>query len=133
MELDLLSQLEMAARQGNVIIMGDFNYLYIDRAEGIAHSLKARPFLNVPQDNFMSKLVDSPTSSNTFLDLLITKDADVEIWDNLGTSNHRIITFGINRRKERHEGSTRTLNFKSQLLNCAQCCRILIGTKSLKH
>lgn len=102
-ESDLLSQLGMAARKGNVIIMGDFNYPELDLADGAAHSLKARHFFYVLQDNFMSQFVDSPTGKNALQDLLITNNsdlvADVEIQDNLGTSNHRINTFRINHYK----------------------------------
>lgn len=46
-ETDLLSQIEMVVKQGNVIIMADFNYPGIDRADGTAHSYKAHHFLNV--------------------------------------------------------------------------------------
>lgn len=67
-ELELLSQLEIAGQQGNVIIMEDFNYPDIDWAEGTAHSLKACHFMNVLQDNFMSRLVDSPARKNALLD-----------------------------------------------------------------
>lgn len=84
-ELDLLLQLEMAARQGDV--MGGFNYPNIDWAEGTAYSLKARNFLNVLQDNIKPQLVDSMTRNYALLDLLIRNDtnliADVEIRDNL--------------------------------------------------
>lgn len=51
-ETDLLSQLEIAVRQGNVMIMGDINYLDIDWADRTTHSFKAHDFLNVLQDNF---------------------------------------------------------------------------------
>lgn len=51
-ETYLLSQLEMAVRQSNVMIMGDINYLDIDCADRTTHSFKAPDFLNVLQDNF---------------------------------------------------------------------------------
>lgn len=73
----------MVARQSNVIIMGDFNYLYIDWVDGTAQSPKARHLLNV---NFMCHLVEAPIRNNALLDLLITNktylNADVEVRDN---------------------------------------------------
>ncbi|PIO25591.1 hypothetical protein AB205_0190820, partial [Aquarana catesbeiana] len=48
-------------------------------------------------DNFMSQLVDSPTRKNALLDILITNYpslvSDVDIRDNLGSSDYRMITF----------------------------------------
>lgn len=52
--------------------MRDFNYLYINRAEGCAHSAKGPHFLNVMQDNF--QMVVSPIEDNDLLNLLITKN-----------------------------------------------------------
>lgn len=110
----------MVARQGNVIIMGDFNYPDTDWADGTnGKSSKACHFL---QDNFMCQLVDTPTRNKALLDLLITNNAelfaDMEVRvfndggkSNLGNHNHRVIMFTVNHKKRRHKGRIRTLNF----------------------
>ncbi|XP_073458774.1 uncharacterized protein [Aquarana catesbeiana] len=96
--------------------MGDFNYPDIDWVEGTMHSSKAHQFLNVLQDNFMGQMVDAPTKNKALLDLLITNNTDlimdVEIWGNLGNSDHRSIGFSINHTNRKHKGNTKTLNFK---------------------
>lgn len=69
-ESDLLSQLRLAARPGNVI-MGD-SYPDIDWAGRT--SFKAHHFLNALQDNFMCQLVYAPARNNALLDLLISNN-----------------------------------------------------------
>lgn len=80
-EIDLLSQLGMVGRQGNVTIMGDFSYSDIDWAGEAAYSFKTCVFLNVLQANIMCQLMDGPTK-NILLDLRIANNtnliADVE-------------------------------------------------------
>lgn len=71
-ETDLLSQLEMATRQRDVIIMEDFNYPDIDWADETAQSCKAHHFLNVLQVNFLCQLMDATTIIKALLDHLIT-------------------------------------------------------------
>lgn len=58
-ETHLFSQLEMAGRQGNVIIMGNFNYPEIDWADGTAHSTKVCHFLNAMLESFMSQMAEA--------------------------------------------------------------------------
>lgn len=59
------------------------------------------------------------------------------VQDNLGSSDHRMITFSIKYRKRRHEGSTRTLNFKRA--NFSELCSILqdinwdLNTINIEH
>lgn len=60
-ESDLLSQLRMAVRQDNVIIIVYFSLPDIDWADRTAQSFKACHFLNFLQDNFMCQLVDALT------------------------------------------------------------------------
>lgn len=94
--------------------MGDFIYPDIDWADRIAHSFRDHHFLNVLLDNFMCKLVYAPTRKNALLDLLITNNtdltADMEIRDNLGNSDPRVVTFRENHIKRWQKGSARTLS-----------------------
>lgn len=86
-ESDLVSQLGMEARQGNVTIIGDSNYPDINWTDRTAHSFMACNFLNILQENFMCQLMDASTRSNALLDLIITNStyliADMEIRVNL--------------------------------------------------
>lgn len=114
-ETDLLSQ-EMAVKQGNVIILGDFNYPDIDWIDETAYSSRTHYFVNVLEDNFMCQFTYTPTRNKALIDLLITNNTeligDVEVRDNLQNIDHGAIMFAVNHRKRRQEGKTRTLHFK---------------------
>lgn len=93
METHLLTLLEITGRQDNGIIMGTFNNPSTYWVDETASSTKAHHFLNV-------KMVKSPTRYNALLGLLITNNTeligDMEVWDNLGSSDHRLIMHAIN-------------------------------------
>lgn len=97
----------MVVRHGNVIIKVDFNYCDIDWADRTARSSKAHHFFNFLQHT----------------DLI----ADVDVNDNLGNSDHRVIMFNVNDRKRRPEGRTTTLYFKRD--NFTKLCSILHDIK----
>lgn len=105
----------MVVGQNNLIIIGDFNYPNIDRADGTAHSSKTQHFLNVLRDNlfYVPVVVDAPTRNKDRSTNHKQSSADSECGrDDLGNSDHRAITFTERHRKSRHEGRTNTLKYK---------------------
>lgn len=64
----------------------------------------------------MKQLVEASARKHALLDLLISSNVDcitdVQVRDNLGYTDHCVITFSISYMKEKHYGMTRILNTK---------------------
>lgn len=83
------------------------------------------------KENFMCQLVDAPTRNKALLDWLITSNTElivyVEVRENLGNSDHRVIMLTVNYGKRRRKGSTITLHF--QRADFTKLCSILHDIK----
>ena len=115
-ETQLFKQIEMAAKAGTVVLMGDFNYPDIDWKNGTAGTTKGRTFINLLHDNFMVQFVDTPTRKDALLDLVISNQAElvtnIHIKEHLGNSDHNMISFNLSVKQHAHTGKTKTLNFR---------------------
>ena len=78
------------------IIVGDFNYPNYLKATNDAESTK---FLDFVDDNFLFQKVNNPTRGDNILDLVLTSNNNIiqnlDIGDQLGASDHKIINFNI--------------------------------------
>uniref|UniRef100_A0A8C5PPB0 Reverse transcriptase domain-containing protein n=1 Tax=Leptobrachium leishanense TaxID=445787 RepID=A0A8C5PPB0_9ANUR len=115
-EEQLLEQIRKAAHHGSTLIIGDFNYPDINWDSGTSNSAKGIRFLNILNDTFMSQLVETPTREDNCLDLVITNNVDlfsnINVKEQLGNSDHNMVTFEINSKKHIHKGHAKIYNFK---------------------
>lgn len=73
----LIRQIDVAANQNNVIIMRDLNHPNINWEAKTCRSSKRNSFLTVIKGNYLSQLVQDPTSKGTVLDKILTNKPDM--------------------------------------------------------
>lgn len=81
-DLKPLEDLQFAVNevsQNEVILVGDFNLCAIDWSNVwvLEKSAKYELLLDIVHDNFLTKLVKSPTSENNILDLVLVTSPDI--------------------------------------------------------
>jgi len=88
----------------NCVLIGDFNVAEFTQIND-AQSQAADDLTKFAEDNFLIQNIDEPTRGNNILDLVFSTQEDmiqnIQIGENLVTSDHRIITFDINVNAER--------------------------------
>ena len=110
----LYSLLGKVSLEQNVTIMGDFNFRELNwgNLETIDES---HLFIECLRDNFLSQLVNQPTRSNNYLDLILSSDENIVENVNVGepfkTSDHQIIRFSLITRKPVQNKVTQTFNY----------------------
>ncbi|KAK4818026.1 hypothetical protein QYF61_004150 [Mycteria americana] len=96
--------------------MGDFNHPDICWKSSTASCRQSRRLLECTEDNFLSKLIDSPTRGGAMLDLMVTNASelisDVKIGGSLGCSDHALVEFTVLRDMGQARSIVRTLNFR---------------------
>jgi len=97
-----LRKLLLEVSSKHVLIMGDFNYPGIDWTScSVTANCNAgtNEFVQAVEDCFYTQHVLYPTRNEAILDLIFTSDPDlvndVQIMENLGTSDHNMITFTV--------------------------------------
>jgi len=83
----------------NVIVVGDFNFRDIDWTDNSAKSESSQIFLNCVDNNFLHQHISTPTRDKYINDLFLCGNRsiihDVEVEQNFGTSDHKIIKASI--------------------------------------
>jgi len=77
---------------------------------------QSRRLLECIEDNFLSQVIDSPTTGDPTLDLLVTNTSelrsDVKIRGILGCSEHALVEVAVLRDVGQTKSKVRTLNFR---------------------
>ncbi|CAM5117040.1 unnamed protein product [Natator depressus] len=101
---------------GNCVIMGDFNFPDIDWRMSASNNNRAQIFLDAIADGFLQQVVAEPTRGDAILDLVLVSSEDLieemVVRDNLGSSDHELIQFKLNRRINKNKSATRVFDFK---------------------
>eukprot|EP00061_Rhincodon_typus_P000838 g12933.t1 len=90
--------------------MGDFNFLNIDWNLLSANSLDGEDFVRCVQEGFLTRYVDTLTTGEAILDLVLGNEpgqvSDFSLGEQFGDSNHNSLTFiiFIDRNKGRQYG-----------------------------
>jgi len=97
-----LCQLITDVSSKHCLLMGDFNFPHIDwhnHCVADSTSSECKEFYQCIEDSFLSQHVLEPTRGQSILDLVFTREPDLishyEVIENLGTSDHNMITFQI--------------------------------------
>ncbi|CAM4663482.1 unnamed protein product [Lepidochelys kempii] len=95
---------------GNCMIMGDFNFPDIDWRTSASNN-RAQIFLDAIADGFLHQVVAELTRRDAILDLVLVSNEDLieemVVGDNLGSSDHELIQFKLNRRINKNKSATR--------------------------
>uniref|UniRef100_K7F1Q8 Reverse transcriptase domain-containing protein n=1 Tax=Pelodiscus sinensis TaxID=13735 RepID=K7F1Q8_PELSI len=109
-------QLSEASRSQALVLMGDFNHPDICWETNTAVHRQSRKFLENVGDNFLVQVLKDPTRGRAQLDLLLTNReeliGDVEVGDNLGSSDHEMVDFRILTKGRKESSKIHTLDFK---------------------
>ena len=111
-----LLQLQEASRSQALILLGDFNHPDICWKSSTASCRQCRRLLECIEDNFLSQVIDSPTTGDAILDLLVTNTSeligDVKIGGSLGCSDYVLVEFAVLRDMGQAKSKVRTLSFR---------------------
>ncbi|XP_051789513.1 uncharacterized protein LOC127529574 [Erpetoichthys calabaricus] len=95
----LFSNIKKASLQGDIIVMGDFNYPNINWDNLTDGGVQEQEFLEVINDSFLTQHVKAPTWGEACLDLVFCNNQDriegVEVIEPLGSSDHNVIQFSV--------------------------------------
>ena len=108
-------QLHEASCSQALALLGDFNHTSICWKSSTASCRQSRRFLACIEDNFLSRIIDSPTRGDAILDLMLTNVSEliggVKIGGSLGCSDHGLVEFTLLRDMGKVRSIVRNLNF----------------------
>uniref|UniRef100_A0A670IGU3 Reverse transcriptase domain-containing protein n=1 Tax=Podarcis muralis TaxID=64176 RepID=A0A670IGU3_PODMU len=111
-----LEQIAKHAKGREIVVMGDFNYPDICWMSNSAKSIRSNRFLTGLADNFIVQKAGEATRGTAILDLVLTNVDDlvsgVEVEGSLGTSDHALLKFTIQRKGAAKHTRTQFLDFK---------------------
>lgn len=97
-----------------LVPLWDFNCYLLEKQNASCRG--SRRFLEYLEDNFFSKVIDSPTRWDTILDLMVSKASelisDVKNGGSLGCSHHTVVRFAALKDMGHVKRKARTLNFR---------------------
>lgn len=98
-DTELINLIKEACKEGEIIIMGDFNFPNIDWKFDRVHNGQGAEFLEGIQDCFLYQMVNEATREKAMLDLVFSSCEDkvhnLTVGEHLGESDHNIIRFSI--------------------------------------
>ncbi|KAK4830768.1 hypothetical protein QYF61_013257 [Mycteria americana] len=113
-----LQDLQETLRSQALILLEDFNHPDICWKSSMASCRQSRRLLECTEDNFLSQVIDSPTSGDAILELMVTNTSglisDVKIRGSLGCSDHALVEFVVLRDMGQVKSKVRTLNFRKE-------------------
>jgi len=114
----LLLQLQDASRSQSLILLGDFNHPDSCWKSSTASCRQSRRLQECIDDNFLSQVMDSPTTGDAILNPLVTNAnelrSDVKIGGILGCSEHALVEVAVLRDVGQTKSKVRTLNFRKK-------------------
>ncbi|CAM4539487.1 unnamed protein product [Lepidochelys kempii] len=121
MDRDLFTVFNEVNTNGHCMIMGDFNFPDIDWRTSASNNNRAQIFLDAIADGFLHQVVAELARGDAILDLDLVSSEDLieemVVGDNLGSSDHELIQFKLNRRINKSKSATRVfekgLTFKN--------------------
>ena len=81
------------------LLMGDFNSPCVDWETTTTTKAEEEPLVEFVNDCYLTQWVKEPTREHNILDLVLTTEDDIiddlSVGEHLGTSDHRIVRFGV--------------------------------------
>jgi len=109
-------QLQETSHSQSLVLLGDFHHPNIHWKSSMASCRQPRTLLEWIEDNFLSRVIGSPTQGNAILDLMVTNASelisDVKMGASLGCSDHALVEFTVLRHMGKARTVVRTLNFR---------------------
>ncbi|XP_062923290.1 uncharacterized protein LOC134356332 [Mobula hypostoma] len=116
LEVQICREIAGNCRKHKVVVVGDFNFPYIDWVSHTVRGPDGLEFVKCVQENFLNQYIEGPTRGDAILDLLLGNElgqvTEVCVGEHFGSSDHNTISFNLIMDKDRSGPRVEVLNWK---------------------